>query len=850
MSKDDWVEWLKRLSIGLLKDSPSHALRACLMLAQEYETLLRDLFNAAFISCWTELPPDLKTELTQSLIQALQVTDMPEITQTILNLAEFMEHCDRDPIPIETKLLGTRAMACRAYAKALRYKEEEFLLREDPQVFESLILINNKLQQREAAEGLLTTYRNAANELNVQGRWYEKLHNWDQALEHYERNLHTDSSDVEARLGHMRCLEALGDWSELSSVTKHEWENFNTEAKARASPLAAVAAWGLQDWEAMREYVRCIPEDTQDGSFYRAVLAVHHDDFETAQRLIDETRDLLDTELTSMAGESYERAYGAMVCVQMLAELEEVIQYKLIPERREPLKAMWWKRLQGGQRLVEDWRRIIQVHSLVVKPHDDIHTWLKYASLCRKSGSLHLSHKTLVMLLGCDPKLNPQQPLPCNQPQVTYAYTKYMAENNQLQEAYDQLRHFVNTYSQELSCLPPEALKQQDQRLMARCYLRLATWQNKLQDSIGPDAIPGALECFEKATSYDPNWYKAWHLWAYMNFKVVQAQKTALDKQQQQQGLGMGMSLDNDRLDNDLLIIQQYAVPAVQGFFRSISLIKGNSLQDTLRLLTLWFDYGNHAEVYEALLSGMKLIEINTWLQVIPQLIARIDTHRQLVGQLIHQLLMDIGKNHPQALVYPLTVASKSASLARRNAAFKILDSMRKHSPTLVEQAVMCSEELIRVAILWHEQWHEGLEEASRLYFGDRNVKGMFEILEPLHAMLGRGPQTLKETSFSQAYGRELTEAYEWSQRYKTSAVVMDLDRAWDIYYHVFQKISRQLPQLTSLELPYVSPKLMTCKDLELAVPGSYNPGQELIRISHIKTNLQVRIRTIASPFS
>ena len=28
------------------------------------------------------------------------------------------------------------------------------------------------------------------------------------------------------------------------------------------------------------------------------------------------------------------------------------------------------------------------------------------------------------------------------------------------------------------------------------------------------------------------------------------------------------------------------------------------------------------------------------------------------------------------------------------------------------------SEELIRVAILWHELWHEGLEEASRLYFG------------------------------------------------------------------------------------------------------------------------------------
>lgn len=52
--------------------------------------------------------------------------------------------------------------------------------------------------------------------------------------------------------------------------------------------------------------------------------------------------------------------------------------------------------------------------------------------------------------------------------------------------------------------------------------------------------------------------------------------------------------------------------------------------------------------------------------------------------------------------------------------------------------------------------WHEGLEEASRLYFGERNVKGMFEVLEPLHAMMERGPQTLKETSFNQVLANKL----------------------------------------------------------------------------------------------
>ena len=88
--------------------------------------------------------------------------------------------------------------------------------------------------------------------------------------------------------------------------------------------------------------------------------------------------------------------------------------------------------------------------------------------------------------------------------------------------------------------------------------------------------------------------------------------------------------------------------------------------------------------------------------------------------------------------------------------------------------------------------------------------------------MLERGPQTLKETSFHQAYGNDLNEAKRWCSRYKMSANIRDLNQAWDLYYHVFRRISRQLPQLTQLELQYVSPKLLMCRDLELAVPVSH----------------------------
>ena len=41
VSKDDWTEWLRRLSVELLKESPSPVLRSCQVLAQEYNPLAR-----------------------------------------------------------------------------------------------------------------------------------------------------------------------------------------------------------------------------------------------------------------------------------------------------------------------------------------------------------------------------------------------------------------------------------------------------------------------------------------------------------------------------------------------------------------------------------------------------------------------------------------------------------------------------------------------------------------------------------------------------------------------------------------------------------------------------------------
>ena len=138
----------------------------------------------------------------------------------------------------------------------------------------------------------------------------------------------------------------------------------------------------------------------------------------------------------------------------------------------------------------------------------------------------------------------------------------------------------------------------------------------------------------------------------------------------------------------------------------------------------------------------------------------------------------------------------------------------------------------------------------------------MFATLAPLHEQLkkachalgiypskgpslplddpGQGPETLREMSFSQAFGRDLQDAEDWCNTYRRTGEVGDLNSAWDLYYQVFRRITRQLPQMMSLDLPYVSPKLQSVDNLDLAVPGTYESGKPVIRIQSFEGNFAV----------
>lgn len=861
-TKEDWQEWIRRLSIQLLKESPSHALRACSGLAGIYFPLARELFNASFSSSWTELYTQYQEDLVQSLCVALSSPqNPPEIHQTLLNLVEFMEHDDK-PLPIPIQTLGQYAQRCHAYAKALHYKEVEFIQEPTTSTIESLISINNQLHQTDAAIGILK-HAQQHHDLQLKETWYEKLQRWEDALNAYNQRASAGEDSFEVTMGKMRSLHALGEWEQLSELALDKWSVSKPDFRIAMAPLAAGAAWGLGQWDKIEQYIDAMKSQSPDKEFFDAVLCLHRNSFDEAEKHIFNARDLLVTEISALINESYNRAYSVVVRTQIVAELEEIIKYKRLPqgsESRMLIRSTWNKRLLGCQKNVDVWQRVLRVRSLVVKPKQDMQIWIKFANLCRKSGRMGLAQKALNSLLeeGGDPDHPNTARAP---PPVVYAQLKYLWATGSQKDALRHLIGFTSRMAHYLGLDPSNMIAQsvpqnssiaphhvEDYtKLLARCFLKQGEWRVSLQQNWraeNPDAILGS---YLLATHFDDKWYKAWHNWALANFEVI-SMITSGSKEEMNGGTEKTngvYSIENGLMGSDSFsagpisypaeLIQRHVVPAIKGFFFSISLSEASSLQDTLRLLTLWFTFGGTPEAAQAMHEGFSLIKIDNWLEVLPQLIARIHQPDKVVSRSLLSLLSDFGKAHPQALVYPLTVAIKSESVSRQKAALSIIEKMRMHSPTLVDQAELVSHELIRVAVLWHEQWYEGLEDASRQFFGEHNTEKMFATLEPLHEMLRRGPETLREISFQNSFGRDLNDAYEWVTNYKKRKDVSNLNQAWDIYYNVFRRISRQLPQLQTLELQHVSPKLLAARNLELAVPGTYAAGKPIIRIAHFE---------------
>ncbi|KAG8798931.1 phosphatidylinositol kinase- protein kinase tor1, partial [Serendipita sp. 400] len=414
----------------------------------------------------------------------------------------------------------------------------------------------------------------------------------------------------------MRCLHALSEWEALSLNMENRWPSASLEERGELAPMAASSAWVLRKWDRMDEYVASMGSDSTDRSFFKAILSVHGSQFDTAQTCIARARDALQMDLGIV--DDYNRVYGTMVRIQLLSELEEIITYKKSvdqPDKKAMLRKTWKKRLQGCQHDVDTWQRVLQLRSLVISPSEDARSYIKFANLCRKEGRWNLAESVIQQLLADQARRENSQRA---SPAVVFAHLRLLWDIGDKMRSLGFLVEVCASLAHDIGLDDPRRIItgsveeiEEVRRLLSRCYLKQGEWRQELQTDWTPEQIAEVIQCYHLATQLDPKWYKAWHMWALCNFEVINHLE----------------NIDDDR-DEEVQrrALLSHIVEAVVGFFRSIALGGENPIQDSLRLLTLWFKFGADEEVSGVVADNFGTVSIDTWLEVIPQLIARIQT--------------------------------------------------------------------------------------------------------------------------------------------------------------------------------------------------------------------------------
>ncbi len=645
------------------------------------------------------------------------------------------------------------------------------------------------------------------------------------------------------------------------------------------------------------------PETVDIQGLFMAIVDAHKGDLDAARNRIHEARSSLVAPMASMLRESYGRAYTCMVSAQSLSELEEVLdcaalnakdsfhtynkhnQYQSVFESIHPLSACellntWDTRLRCMPSDPKIWRRALFVRSLVASPMEDLDVWLRLADLCRKSGYLQLCANTLRQLGaeisggggGTDQspvKLDDDKLCAC--PRLSYCVCKYLWAKGDHRSAISHIARLCSHLENEaISSSEPTSRDLLLQLLIKHCEWRMTDWETR--QAMGEEVHEHRLESsvlkdLRKATELDPGSYRAWHAWAMLNLNLIGTEDMLFE---------MNASMIQEDASNSLIggdvmstpisvasscppqydsnIVRAWssasalspvncchAAIAVQAFFRCLLLGgKITMVQDTLRLLTLWFQYGEDPRVDTEMALGIRGSPTEAWLPVVPQLLARVCSPSPRVRALLLQLLNRIGSDHPQALIYPITVAVSRPG--PQYLAQEVLVRLKSGNCKLVNEAALLSQELSKVALSLEEKWQQGLESASRAYMTKGDIHTMMKRLRALHAL----PSSSEvDAPFRSLFGRDLNEAEEWLEQFDQSQKEGDLLQAWNLYHTVHHHLLNILSNRPHLHLAQIAPTLLSSEmmDMELAVPGTYNPKlprRHLIHISHFSAEVGV----------
>ena len=563
----------------------------------------------------------------------------------------------------------------------------------------------------------------------------------------------------------------------------------------------------------------------------------------------------------------------------MLYNLEQIIDYKQnhfgnIPYFNNMVK-LWDKNLDTIGEDVYLYEKFLAIRSLVLPINQEYSKYMNLVKICRKLKMYSKSEKILLRLKN---KLNINDDDICKikdiklkeiQIQIALSYNRCLFEKGEDKNAIDESKYLVdllymaesnNDINLKFLCKINNKIKSQiygsyaiyksekfifskklinniqeeenkkDFLYQSHTIFKKSTFNLGFKDNNNPNKRKKSFalnkmndeselinQYFDLATKYNNTSYKLWHNYAMFNYKYYKFIYSYTKKEKE---------LNESNSINSKQIL--FAINAAKGFKNSLFIggkNRNKTFQDLLRLIDIFFSIGDKSNDLLNLISeSFNFIDIDAFLNVIPQLLCRFDINDTKILDVLYNILTKIGLAHPHSIISSLIVMKYSNSKKRKNAAKKILTELIKRNNSLkqlIDECQIFVTELNKCGMLLHEEWLETIEETAKI-FQNKDYNSFANQMIKIHEKTKGIPNNMYEINFHQKFYGEIKDAEDLLIYYKITKDNIYAKQAWEIHHILYKKILDYYEKFNVISLDYISPKLYNFKDSNIVLPGTY----------------------------
>lgn len=233
---------------------------------------------------------------------------------------------------------------------------------------------------------------------------------------------------------------------------------------------------------------------------------------------------------------------------------------------------------------------------------------------------------------------------------------------------------------------------------------------NSLNCLIGPwlfeeGKIQAAWNRLSTIIQTNPNNWSVWRLWAQVNLNLFQNPAFFID--------------------------------AIDATLKNLLISVNNPLFFTLQTLSI-LSRRDIAIVHKPFLAKLKEIPSSVWINVLPQIAAKIRSTEEGFRITVQTLVYTLGCDHPHVVFPQLSVASRSPVAHRRSAGNAVQERFSASCPRLSADFLRLFSQLSRISQTPWERFLEILESATRAWRLRHNESEVIALLGPLNQALDK----------------------------------------------------------------------------------------------------------------